>query len=231
MITPDQIRAARALVNWSQTELAQRSGLAVPTIANIEAGKQEPSAKTISKIVDTFLIAGIEFIGSKGIQKKEGTTKVFRGESGMREFYDDIYHTIVNEGLEVLVGNADERKFVEALSLDLLHLHMDRMKKIKAKYKILLKEGDYYFAANSYAEYKWTPKNDFQSIPFYVYGNKLAIILWLRDEHIVFLLDSKEASEIYKEKFSILWQQATTPPHDDPQIRDFRDSDKEEFMH
>jgi transcriptional regulator with XRE-family HTH domain len=61
LITADQIRAARALKNWSQTDLAERTGLAVPTIANIELGKQIPGKNTIEKIIDAFSIGGIRF--------------------------------------------------------------------------------------------------------------------------------------------------------------------------
>lgn len=61
LITADQIRAARALKSWSQTDLAERCGLAVPTIANIELGKQMPGKNTIEKIIDAFTIGGIRF--------------------------------------------------------------------------------------------------------------------------------------------------------------------------
>jgi len=228
-ITSNQIRAARALKNWSQSELAERTGLAVPTIANIEAGKQEPSARTLEKIHKVFLVSGIEFMGVNGVQKLQSTTQVFRGQDGMRQFYDDIYFTIKSEKQEVLVGNVDEREFIKVMELDLLTLHMNRMVDVGASYKILIKEGDYYFAVSNYAEYRWIPEEDFQSIPFYVYGDKLAIILWLRDEHIVFLLNSKEAADIYREKFNILWQNALIPPMDKAQIRTFDPADKEEF--
>ncbi|QJE74859.1 helix-turn-helix transcriptional regulator [Aerophototrophica crusticola] len=35
-ITPAQCRAARALIRWSQTDLAKASGISVPTIAEFE---------------------------------------------------------------------------------------------------------------------------------------------------------------------------------------------------
>jgi transcriptional regulator with XRE-family HTH domain len=210
MITPDQIRAARALKGWSQGELAARTGLAVPTIANIEIGKQEPSVKTMDKIMHAFEINGIEFIADRGVQKRQNQTQVFRGAAELERFYEDIYLSLKSNNQEVLVGNVDEREFVKNLGPDLAKRHMDRMVELDAHYKILLCEGDYYFKG-VYADYRWVEEKDFQSIPFYVYGDKLAIILWL-DEPVIFLIESTEAANVYREKFNGLWKKSIKPP-------------------
>lgn len=212
LLTSDQIRAARALKNWSQTDLAEATGLAVPTIANIEAQKQEPSGKTLEKILVAFDKAGIEFIGDRGVQKKQSQIQIYSGIADFQKFYDEIYSTLQKSPGEVVVANVDEREFMSFLDDEKLLEHKENMLRLgdKVNYKILIKEGDIYFAASSYAEYRWTPAEDFQSIPFYVFGNKLAIILWL-DEPLIFLIESTEASNIYREKFSVLWNSAKIP--------------------
>jgi DNA-binding XRE family transcriptional regulator len=43
-----QIRAARALLGWSQGYLAEGIGMNRPTIVNIEANKREPRPATLS---------------------------------------------------------------------------------------------------------------------------------------------------------------------------------------
>ncbi len=56
-----QIRGARGLLGWSQTELAEASDTARRTIVTIEAG--EPVHRnSIERVVDTLLGAGIVFI-------------------------------------------------------------------------------------------------------------------------------------------------------------------------
>lgn len=77
LITADQIRAARALKNWSQTDLAERTGLAVPTIANIELGKQIPGKNTIEKIIDSFSLGGIRFTPNGVEFDKDEITTIF----------------------------------------------------------------------------------------------------------------------------------------------------------
>lgn len=229
LITADQIRAARALKNWSQTDLAERTGLAVPTIANIELGKQSPGKNTIEKIVATFEVAGIEFLGERGVQKRQQNTQVFRGSKELRKFYDVIYETVRTNSDEILVGNVDERDFVQHMDSATLELHVDRMLELNCHYKILLCEGDYFFPVSSYAEYRWLSKEEFSSIPFYVFAGKLAIILFL-DEPLVFLLDDEKAANIYREKFLEQWKKAKKPPKNPDAIMSIEYENKDELL-
>lgn len=229
MITPDQIRAARALKGWSQTDLAERTGLAVPTIANIEISKQEPGVKTIDKIVRAFDVNGIEFIGDRGVQCKEQNTQVFKGQEQFRLFYDVIYCALKNNNEDVLVGNVDEKEFVRFLDEETLLLHVKRMQELNAHYKILLCEEDYYFPVTVYAEYRWVKKEDFSSIPFYVFADKLAIILWL-DEPLVFLINDAKAANVYKEKFLEQWKNAKKPPKNKGAITSYTPGDKQKLI-
>jgi DNA-binding transcriptional regulator YiaG len=66
MITGIQIRAARAILNWSSEELARRVGSTRPTIHRIETTEGVPStnAKTLLAIKEQFEAAGIEFTGT-----------------------------------------------------------------------------------------------------------------------------------------------------------------------
>lgn len=61
-----QLRAARGLAGWSSRELAEKSGVSVPTIQRIESGKgsQNIQQRTIADLIDTFMSIGIEFTGT-----------------------------------------------------------------------------------------------------------------------------------------------------------------------
>jgi len=69
MITSGQMRAARALLGIDQRELAQRSGLSLPTIQRMEAsgGVVRGNVDSLMKLVDALAANGVELIG-------EGTT-------------------------------------------------------------------------------------------------------------------------------------------------------------
>lgn len=62
-VTPGQVRAARALLGWSQLEAATASGLGVATLARLERSQVEPENSTIAAVVKAFEANGIVFIG------------------------------------------------------------------------------------------------------------------------------------------------------------------------
>ena len=66
MITGSQIRAGRALLNWSAQQLADVSGVGVATIRRMELAQSVPSsnAQTLTLVKETFEDAGVEFIGA-----------------------------------------------------------------------------------------------------------------------------------------------------------------------
>jgi len=66
MLTGPQIRAARALLNWSGEDLAKKIGLARHTIMNLEKSDGVPPSRTqtLLDIKTAFEGAGIEFIGT-----------------------------------------------------------------------------------------------------------------------------------------------------------------------
>lgn len=57
-----QVRAARALLGWKQSELAKRVGLAQPTVARIEKGTMIPRLSTVTRIRAAFKECGLEVI-------------------------------------------------------------------------------------------------------------------------------------------------------------------------
>ena len=71
-----QCRAARALVGWSQDELAEASKVGKATIANFELGKTKPYGRTLDDLIETLEAAGVEFIaengGGSGVRLRKG---------------------------------------------------------------------------------------------------------------------------------------------------------------
>ncbi|MFC5586323.1 helix-turn-helix domain-containing protein [Nitratireductor kimnyeongensis] len=65
MITAAQMRAARALLGIDQKQLAELSGVSLPTIQRMEAseGNVRGVVDTLSKVVEALGAAGIELIG------------------------------------------------------------------------------------------------------------------------------------------------------------------------
>ena len=73
MITAAQLRAARALIGMDQRQLAEKSGLSLPTIQRMEAsdGVIRGNVDSLMKLVAALDAAGIELIG-EGMTSSDG---------------------------------------------------------------------------------------------------------------------------------------------------------------
>jgi transcriptional regulator with XRE-family HTH domain len=62
MLTPAQLRAARALLGWSRDELAKHSGIAAETVQGFESRGSDPKLGTVNKWRRALEAAGVRFI-------------------------------------------------------------------------------------------------------------------------------------------------------------------------
>ena len=66
MPTPAQSRAARGLLDWSQTELGRRSNLSESTIRDFEKGRRIPAPNNLAAIERALSSAGVIFVDENG---------------------------------------------------------------------------------------------------------------------------------------------------------------------
>jgi transcriptional regulator with XRE-family HTH domain len=74
LITPDQIRAARALLRMDQDELARRAKVSVVTVRRLEApdGWSKVAPSTVDEIQHALEAAGAEFV-ERGVRHRAWT--------------------------------------------------------------------------------------------------------------------------------------------------------------
>jgi transcriptional regulator with XRE-family HTH domain len=67
MIEASQVRAARALIDWSQTKLADAAGVPVSLVERLETEAADPVAdESIDKLRAALEAAGVVFIPKNG---------------------------------------------------------------------------------------------------------------------------------------------------------------------
>lgn len=83
MITAAQLRAARALLGMDQRNLAETSGLSVPTIQRMEAseGVVRGNVDSLMKLVVALDAAGLELIDEGAISPAGGRGVRLKAES------------------------------------------------------------------------------------------------------------------------------------------------------
>jgi transcriptional regulator with XRE-family HTH domain len=64
-MNPQQSRAARGLLKWTQSQLAKESGVALSTVADFEGDKRHPREDNLSAMRRSLEKAGVEFITAK----------------------------------------------------------------------------------------------------------------------------------------------------------------------
>ena len=80
IITTGQLRAARGLIGWSQTEQARRAGLSLPTVKRVEIDLGiRVSDDARAKLRRALEMAGVEFIdengGGPGVRLRKSRSK------------------------------------------------------------------------------------------------------------------------------------------------------------
>lgn len=71
MITPQQVRAARALLDLTQADLAKRAGISATSLVAFERGNTDPKASTLRAIQEALEKAGVEFVGGGVVLKQQ----------------------------------------------------------------------------------------------------------------------------------------------------------------
>ncbi|WP_454684877.1 helix-turn-helix domain-containing protein [Ancylobacter moscoviensis] len=71
-MTPAQCRAARALLDWSQQQLADTAGVGVVTVRQLEAGSSQPRRATMDVLRQAFESAGIQFLDNGDVAAGRG---------------------------------------------------------------------------------------------------------------------------------------------------------------
>ena len=78
-MTPAQCRAARALLEITQTELADEAQLGLSTVVDFEKKRRQVSVLAIKAIYDALSKGGVEFIdengGGPGVRLRKRTPK------------------------------------------------------------------------------------------------------------------------------------------------------------
>lgn len=219
MVTGRQIKAARALLNWDAADLAMAAKLSRETISNIENDLVQAREATLAEIATAFNNYGIEFIGTGGVQLKQDTVSSYRGPEGFRKFMDEVYLAACDQSAtdgskSICVSNVDDRLFTKYLG-DYVLLHAKRMDDLKnVKVRVLVQEEDFYvIPGGKYLDYRWCPKQETGKVPFYVYGDKFAILILDESKGIeIIVISSAQVANVYRAQFDLLWQISKTKP-------------------
>lgn len=218
-----QLRAARGLLDWTRSDLAKACGLSAETIKNIERGVYMPQETTIGAIVAAFREHHVDFTNDDGVRFRHDTVTNYEGVEGFKKFMDDVYQValkLVEEGQTdktFCMSSLDDSFFITYLGDFFTIHHVKRMNALKDKFKmfILVREtpktiSTEEYTTGSYREYRKQPNHTMDNVPFYVYGDKLAILIFEdKKEPQIIVISSPLVAKAYREQFNVLWSNAS----------------------
>lgn len=141
----------------------------------------------------------------KSLQKESAQATLYSGRSSIRIVQQDVIQTLAKEGGENLVIGVDEKKFMEVDEIA-MYQFFNQMIKHKFKERIIVREGDSYLPAKrASTTYRYLPKQYFEPTATFIYGSKVAIIMFSQPLHAI-ILESKELSVAYRKQFELLWK-------------------------
>lgn len=210
-ITARQIRAARAILDWSQDDLADATQLSIATIRKLELGNISPRQATTSGIRNALEEAGLEFIEPDGVRRRPDEIATYQGINGAVDFFDDIHETIKKNGGDVVMIETSDVALVRWQRADACK-HFDRILDLNGSttIKCLLTEVIDLPLSTPRLEFRFISKHYVDPMPFCVYGDKFAMVAaGNKSDSRIIVMRSPCAVHASKRQFFSMWDKAT----------------------
>ena len=211
-ISARQIKAARSLLDCSQDDLAKLTRLSVATVRKLELGFISPRSSTTHVIRQAIEDAGIEFINAEGVRRRAEEVMLYQDNEGLAAFCEDIRHTIKSKGGDIAIVAASEAALAMSCGSDDFRnlesvLKINDMTTIKC---ILTASIDQPISTPRF-EFRFMSKSYVDPIPFYVYGNKFALVMPREDAAPkVIVLQFSSIVQASLRQFHSMWDKATS---------------------
>jgi len=208
MTKPDQLfplgkalQARRLERKLTQEQLAQRAGVPYTTLTKLESGViKNPSVQAVSKLARALEISLDSLL----------VPHVFAGEDCVLEIWRDVRATALEPGDYMCISGLEEQAYLDTYREGLLQF-IAELKTRGVRQKLLICEGDHTLLEGEHLEYRWIPKGHFNPTPIYVYGSKLAVLIWQPIRQAL-ILDNELLADAYRKQFLFIWEHAVPVP-------------------
>lgn len=214
-LTGPQIAAAMALTGMTQDQLATAAGISRNTLNRSVNDTAATKDETLAAIKQALENHGVEFLSDDGVKRRTDSLIRFDGQDDFKTFIDLVYKEAIQpysiDGSKpICVCNLDNALFRKYIG-DNYPDHVERLRKIEGlKIRMLAPDVDRGHAPQaSYLEYRYLPKFKSTVAPFYVFGDKFAIIDFnVKNPPRILMVTSPSWAHSYREQFEIMWDTA-----------------------
>lgn len=207
LLSPEQIKAARAWMDWTREMLAEECGVSPGTIRNLEEGKIAP--RSIEAVCAAFERKGFHFHGRNGLSRQSSESRIFEGPHSREQFYEDVMATIREKRGEIGATFETQTHLARALSVT-DYARPKRLEQLGelATVKCLLSDvrqlplsvPSFQFRATAYRS---------NPLATFVYGDKTAVLMTNGADFTFHVTASVEIAEDGLKRFAFDWESAS----------------------
>lgn len=219
MMTVSQLRAARALLNVSQAELAEMGGISTTSLSAIEREAKTPRVKTMAHLQNVLEGQGVEFTEGQGVRFADQMfdIKVYPTRKGpSAEYHQEILTTLKTKGGKFCaLSENDTYK-----DPDLRRVQFDyfrQMVRMGFQERIILPENNVEcYGPKATSEYRMLKSELFGEMEISLFGDRFAI----NGPDRVIVVRSKSIAEAFQKQFEFYWRMAKPVPAHAPRVFD-----------
>jgi DNA-binding XRE family transcriptional regulator len=208
MISAEQIKAARAMLDWTQDALAQASGLSLNTIHSLENGHLSlRSSMTVRKALEC---KGFEFFGTNGLCRRTDESRIYEGTGSCDKFYDDMLATARDKGGEIAAVFWSQDMLAKSLGVGNSN-QLERLEQLGrcARVKCLLIDAIGLPLDMPFFEFRTMTNYHGFPFPTFTYDDKTAIVLSKGGaDFTYFVAQSIDIAQAGLKEFTRLWNSA-----------------------
>ncbi len=222
MINIKQIKAARVLLDWTQDDLAQKSGLSKAAIANIERESASPRKESLDLLQQTFELNGIAFLEHSGVQLigEKFDLKIWDGRNSQIKLWADIEKELSTQSAPALyISSVSDKPTADRYPKECL-AYIQKMDSMNVERRILLCEGDNEILVNQPQWYRQMPKILFDQTPYYIYGEVVVFLFW--ELQRVMRISNVNMAKGFKRQFNYNWSISKKLEKYDVIFKDFK---------
>ena len=214
IISPEQLRAARAILEISQDAVAKEVGMTHTKLSRLEKGTTDATSTDLGALLAFYEGKGLEFTDNHGVHVKQTFETIYRGQKGMRELMDVVYEVASTEGGEICQFHLGSGKFIQWLGKDWYKMHAERMVKVKDNFnfKIIVNEGAKIFIAKEFAKFRWYPKEKMTERTFYIFGDKVCLFYPEPEQLEIRVINDRGLADQMRALFDAVWDLCTRIP-------------------
>lgn len=205
-ICPEQIKAARSLLGWSQADLAKKSGYSLPAVNNIERGLSAARPETISTIRQTFEQAGVQFIDGPGVRVQNSflKIKVLEGTGAFSQLFQNILYVLGQGDSELLLSGIDEKVLMDTAKETVLDFQRKLAQNRRIAIKSMCSPAQDRGLTFVGGEKRLTNPALFPLLPVMLYKDRVAFLMFENPLRVV-VMTHETTSDILRAQFYAQW--------------------------